>query len=883
MSFTCGSSSSPSFTELASKTQLTVPQISNFYNFFKKCGKSKDDTLTCEEFRNSLGVLGAKPGDFISTRLYQVISDPKLKKLTFKNYIMFLNLVNYGTIDDKLAHCFRFFDIENKGYITNSDFTTIMYKLCEFISSLTVSQVLIKKSDLELLFRDFTKKAKLGGRLNLANFKNIIEKYPNFLDFYDIFNNNIHTDIKLEFKREQIEKFNELLDDIDQLKALIQNSQTKNSSITLITEDYIDDIMELKKLKEEFSKTLSELNTNTNNVNYDNLQKPKKYFFSGLENKRKSSIYENSFPLKLACQEFEKDLSCHFSDDSSQNDSVASSRVNTEMTCEEPLKNNKNNFQENGKLDSTDRVNFKIIKPFTDIKDTILSSKLKSDGIDINNCLIITNKDKFLSYIDNLHQEFSNLFRELIPSKIKSKRTSIRINRKRDQSFNFGKILNTPFKKEKEVEKGIIHFGNPNLELVVNLMMGIKHSVSRVGTAGTNIFYPIENEEIYGEVNRFKYEQNNFDKVIECKFYDFAPKIFYNLRIMYGISNEDYLKSLGPENFLGNLIITKNKSLRELCSSGKSGSFFYFSYDSKYLLKTISEGEFTLFQTMLKDYYHHMLNNKKSLLQRFFGMHICIFNEVKMYFVVMNNVFVTPLHIHYKYDLKGSTYQRLSRKCKEVDYKNYDFNVAMKDLDFFDRKETISLLDDEKLNIVEQSIKDSQFLAKHNINDYSFLIGVHDQKLDINSGILQEDLLRFAKIGGYGQNQVNKNGRVPFYEQYMGGMRSKDGQKVYFFGIIDIFTLYGGKKKMEYLVKTISQGSGISCKPPDEYSKRFGQFLIKIFEVSEADLLCSFKLDQENGIPKEMMSEDGGDGKSERRKSCFSSKVMFSEDQSEKK
>ena len=117
----------------------------------------------------------------------------------------------------------------------------------------------------------------------------------------------------------------------------------------------------------------------------------------------------------------------------------------------------------------------------------------------------------------------------------------------------------------------------------------------------------------------------------------------------------------------------------------------------------------------------------------------------------------------------------------------------------------------------------------------------------------------------------------------MGGMRSKDGQKVYFFGIIDIFTLYGGKKKMEHLVKTISQGFGISCKPPDEYSKRFGQFLIKIFEVSEADLLCSSKLDQENGIPKEMMSEDGGDGKSERRKSCFSSKVMFSEDQSEKK
>ena len=179
------------------------------------------------------------------------------------------------------------------------------------------------------------------------------------------------------------------------------------------------------------------------------------------------------------------------------------------------------------------------------------------------------------------------LFKDLIPNKIKSKRTSIRIQQTKDQSFNFGQFVNMPFKKEKESEKGMIHFGNPNLELVINLMMGIKHSVSKIGASKSSILYPIDNDEIYGEINRFKYEQNNFDKVIECKFYDYAPKIFFNLRNIYGISNEDYLKSLGPENFLGNLIITKNKSLKELCSSGKSGSFFYFSYDSKYLLKTI--------------------------------------------------------------------------------------------------------------------------------------------------------------------------------------------------------------------------------------------------------------------------------------------------------
>ena len=837
MSFACGSSQGPSFSDLASKTKLSVAQISNFYSFFKKCSKSNDDTLTCEEFRNSLGVLGSKQGDFISSRLYQVISDPKTKKLTFVNYIMFLNLVNFGTKDEKLSHCFKFFDIDNKGFITNNDFVTIMLKLCEFISSLTVSQVLITQSDLEILYKDFMKKMKLGNKLNMDNFKAIIEKYPSFLDFYDIFNNNIQTDVNVNFKREQIDRFNELLEIIDELKDHILDAQTKPSSITLVTDDYIDDIMELKRLKEEFSKTLFDLNTNNNN-------QPNNAFASS---RRRSSLYKDTSPLKLPLKDMDKDDSCNISDDSYE--SIISSRVNTEVINKSICETEQKIPQENGNNEGN--IQFKIIKPFTDIKDQTVITKLKENGFNINNCLIITNKDKFLSYIINLHQSFSMLFKDLIPNKIKSKRTSIRIQQTKDQSFNFGQFVNMPFKKEKESEKGMIHFGNPNLELVINLMMGIKHSVSKIGASKSSILYPIDNDEIYGEINRFKYEQNNFDKVIECKFYDYAPKIFFNLRNIYGISNEDYLKSLGPENFLGNLIITKNKSLKELCSSGKSGSFFYFSYDSKYLLKTISEGEFNLFRSMLKDYYIHMVNNKKSLLQRFFGMHVCIFNEVKMFFVVMNNVFVTPLRVHYKYDLKGSTYQRLSRKTKEIDYKDYDYNVAMKDLDFFDRKENISLLDYEKISIVKQSIKDSQFLAQHNINDYSFLIGVHDQEFDKNTPVSQEDIILFTKIGGYSSQVGKTGGRKPFYEQYMGGMRSKDGKKVYFFGIIDIFTLYGGKKKMEHFVKSISQGKGISCKPPEEYSQRFGEFLMRIFDVKQEDVTedsATSSNNQENGI-----------------------------------
>jgi len=163
-----------------------------------------------------------------------------------------------------------------------------------------------------------------------------------------------------------------------------------------------------------------------------------------------------------------------------------------------------------------------------------------------------------------------------------------------------------------------------------------------------------------------------------------------------------------------------------MCSAGKSGSFFYYSYDNKYVLKTISNSEFEFFKMILEDYYFFIKHNDNTLLQRFLGLHTMIFNDIKMHFVIMNNCFNTNMKINYKYDLKGSSYSRLSRDPNDVNYKNYDFNIPMKDLDFEDRKECIYLESDQVESLVEQIKCDADFLSSKNINDYSLLVGIHD-------------------------------------------------------------------------------------------------------------------------------------------------------------
>jgi 1-phosphatidylinositol-4-phosphate 5-kinase len=126
------------------------------------------------------------------------------------------------------------------------------------------------------------------------------------------------------------------------------------------------------------------------------------------------------------------------------------------------------------------------------------------------------------------------------------------------------------------------------------------------------------------------------------KFKDYAPWVFRELREHFHLDPADYLLSL-----------TAKYILSELGSPGKSGSFFYFSRDYRFIIKTISHTEHKFLRKILKDYHKHVLENPHTLISRFYGLHrVKLPHGRKIHFVIMNNLFPPHRDIHETYDLK---------------------------------------------------------------------------------------------------------------------------------------------------------------------------------------------------------------------------------------
>jgi len=60
-------------------------------------------------------------------------------------------------------------------------------------------------------------------------------------------------------------------------------------------------------------------------------------------------------------------------------------------------------------------------------------------------------------------------------------------------------------------------------------------------------------------------------------------------------------------------------------SEGKSGSFFFFSHDGRFLIKTITKNELnTMIGKFMETYFEYMKNTPDSLIARVYGIYTII-------------------------------------------------------------------------------------------------------------------------------------------------------------------------------------------------------------------------------------------------------------------
>ncbi|XP_062854564.1 phosphatidylinositol 4-phosphate 5-kinase type-1 beta [Trichomycterus rosablanca] len=352
------------------------------------------------------------------------------------------------------------------------------------------------------------------------------------------------------------------------------------------------------------------------------------------------------------------------------------------------------------------------------------------------------------------------------------------------------------------------------------IQLGIGHAVGKLSSKPDRDvlmqdFYVVETVLFPGEGSNLTPAHHYAD----FRFKTYAPLAFRYFRELFGIKPDDYLYSICKEPLI------------ELSNPGASSSLFYLTSDDEFIIKTVQHKEAEFLQKLLPGYYMNLNQNPRTLLPKFYGLYCVQSGGMNIRVVVMNNVLPRSLKMHYKYDLKGSTYKRrASRKEREKSCPTY------KDLDFQDMHEGL-YFDTETYNALMKTLqRDCRVLESFKIMDYSLLLGIHvlqqnHRDADGNGGdsrrpggqrVLYSTAMESIQGG-------NKTVEAITTDNTMGGIpaRTNRGEKLLIFlGIIDILQSYRFIKKLEHSWKAlVYDGDTVSVHRPSFYANRFLKFM----------------------------------------------------------
>lgn len=200
---------------------------------------------------------------------------------------------------------------------------------------------------------------------------------------------------------------------------------------------------------------------------------------------------------------------------------------------------------------------------------------------------------------------------------------------------------------------------------IFGMLFGIRVSLSNS---------PVFMNQMQENVSKFKYierirlpregtqyspaHSGNYD----YRFKVYAPEPFRELRNFFGMPDPEFLLYFADES-----------QFSELKTIGRSAAMFYFTWNGKFLLKTLTKSESKVLRYILPSYYKHILTSSNTFCNQFYGAYSSATSAgTAVRFVVMSNVFPVGMKLNFKFDLKGST---INRMCSEEEKKYTRLNL----------------------------------------------------------------------------------------------------------------------------------------------------------------------------------------------------------------
>ena len=217
-------------------------------------------------------------------------------------------------------------------------------------------------------------------------------------------------------------------------------------------------------------------------------------------------------------------------------------------------------------------------------------------------------------------------------------------------------------------------------------------------------------------------------------------------------------------------------------SQGKSGSFFFFSHDKNFIIKTMTNSDLSAFKKLFVSYFKSVSTRPNSLLARIYGIYTVKMEEVEpVHLILMGNTKKSnDKNIINIFDLKGSFIHR------EVHGHNLKPTATLKDINLLEAcKEKILLRfrKEDQNEIMKAMDQDVELLRSHNLMDYSLLFAIEKN----------EDYMKFkgplSKTTGSttsNEGEISKEIHKNFSDKKSRHtFLSKSGKFIYHLAIID--------------------------------------------------------------------------------------------------